>query len=126
LSHGTIHWLSDDNFEERIAEFDTLVYYAPTEAEEGVRSRRRAATTFELANSDGPKEIAELQWRLLLPVTAFFMTLVAIELARALPARVRIRAIAGLVTRRHLQSSPSGAPGRERAVRASACCGCWW
>jgi len=99
LSHGTIHWLSDGDFEERIAEFETLVYFAPTEPEEGVRSRRRAATTAELAASEGPKEIAELQWRLLLPVTAFFMTLVAIELARALPGSSPYpRFIAGLVT----------------------------
>ena len=61
------------------------MYYAPSEPTSEIINKRRAAPTRLLLAAETPKERAELQWRACLPVIAFFMTLIAVEIARALP-----------------------------------------
>ena len=50
-----------------------------------MRDKRRASPTQDLVIATSPKERAELQWRICLPVIAFFMALIAVEISRALP-----------------------------------------
>jgi lipopolysaccharide export system permease protein len=98
LENGTSHWISETSKADRVSAFERLVYYAPREDEERVANQRRAMPTTALLDSTRPKEVAELQWRIVLPITALFLTLIAIELGRALPgASPYPRFVAGLV-----------------------------
>lgn len=56
----------------------------------GVRNRR-AKSTDVLFASDDPKETAELQWRLSLPLLSFLLGLLAVPLARSAPRQSRFR-----------------------------------
>jgi lipopolysaccharide export system permease protein len=47
--------------------------------------KRKAAPTWQLARSRAPDDIAELQWRLATPVSAFLMGLLGFPLSRARP-----------------------------------------
>jgi lipopolysaccharide export system permease protein len=69
---------------DRVTEFDRVVYRAqrpPTD----VTSRRRARSTWELAGATALRDVAEFQWRLSMPVIAFLVALIAIELGRLRP-----------------------------------------
>ncbi len=69
----------------------------------GTHLRRREQTTRvayaqRWYGTGNPKERAELQWRVCLPVIAFFMTLIAVEIARTLPGSSAYpRLLAGIV-----------------------------
>ncbi len=54
-------------------------------------SNRRAKPTEQLLASANSKEIAELQWRLSLPLLAFLLGLIAVPLARSAPRQSRFR-----------------------------------
>jgi lipopolysaccharide export system permease protein len=69
---------------DRITRFDRLVYRAQR-PESDARSRRRARSTADLASATEPKDIAEFQWRLAMPMIAFLVALMAIELGRLRP-----------------------------------------
>ena len=99
LETGTSHFIDRETLADRITKFDTLVYYAATEAAGPVSNPRRARTTLDLwQNAASGKEIAELQWRLLHPVTALLLSLIAITVARSLPgASAYPRYLAGLL-----------------------------
>ena len=98
LEDGTTHWISETSGADRVSAFGRLVYFAPREDEERVANQRRALSTRDLLISTHPKEVAELQWRIVLPLTALFLTLIAIEIGRALPgASPYPRFVAGLV-----------------------------
>lgn len=62
----------------------------PPAASGDVRNRRAKSTEVLLA-SDDPKEIAELQWRLALPMTSLLLGLLAVPLARNAPRQSRFR-----------------------------------
>ena len=85
LQDGVSYSISESTRSDRISAFEGLVYYAPSEPLLDVANKRRASPTRELFAATKPKERAELQWRMSLPVIAFFMTLIAVEIARALP-----------------------------------------
>ena len=86
LENGTSHFIDRATLADRITTFETLVYFAPAEEATPVNNLRRARSTVDLLeNAANGKEIAELQWRFLHPVTALLMSLIAISVARALP-----------------------------------------
>jgi lipopolysaccharide export system permease protein len=85
LRQGVSYAISEDSRADKMSEFDELVYYAPPQEIAGVRDKRRASATASLVIATSPKERAELQWRICLPVIAFFMTLIAVEISRAMP-----------------------------------------
>ncbi len=98
LEHGVSQWIDDATLADRQSTFERLVYFAPEEAFEGISSQRRALATAMLLGSERPKEVAELQWRVTLPLTAFFMMLIAVELSRSKPKSSPYpRLIVGLV-----------------------------
>jgi lipopolysaccharide export system permease protein len=55
--------------------------------EETAELRRKARSTAVLLSATGNKEIAELQWRLALPLVAFFLPLIALRLGFQHPGR---------------------------------------
>jgi len=85
LQRGVSYSISEDSRADKTSEFEGLVYYAPSQPIAGVRDKRRASPTHDLVVATSPKERAELQWRICLPVIAFFMALIAVEISRALP-----------------------------------------
>lgn len=62
----------------------------PPQAATGVRNRRAKSAEALFASND-PKEIAELQWRLSLPLLSFLLGLLAVPLARSAPRQSRFR-----------------------------------
>jgi lipopolysaccharide export system permease protein len=98
LQRGISYSISESSRADKTSEFEGLVYYAPSQEISGVRDKRRASPTQDLLVATSPKERAELQWRLCLPVIAFFMALIAVEISRALPGSSPYpRFIAGIV-----------------------------
>jgi lipopolysaccharide export system permease protein len=86
LEAGTSHFIDHDTLADRITKFETLVYYAANDETGPVNNPRRARATLDLwQNAANGKEVAELQWRFLHPLTALLLSLIAIAVARALP-----------------------------------------
>ena len=97
LQHGISYVVSETTRSDKTSEFETLVYYASSEPTSDIANKRRSAPTRSLIGAVNPKERAELQWRVCLPVIAFFMTLIAAEIARTLPgASAYPRLLAGI------------------------------
>jgi lipopolysaccharide export system permease protein len=69
---------------DRVTEFDRVVYRALRPPSD-MTSRRRARSTSELVGSSALRDVAEFQWRLSMPVIAFLVALIAIELGRLRP-----------------------------------------
>ena len=98
LQNGVSYSISEGSRADRTSEFEGLVYYAESEPISDVQNKRRASPTVDLVAGKAPKERAELQWRLSLPVIAFFMALIAVEISRALPGTSPYpRFVAGIV-----------------------------
>ncbi len=85
LQRGISYVVSETTRSDKVSEFETLVYYASAEPTSDIANKRRAAPTRSLLGAENSKERAELQWRFCLPVIAFFMTLIAAEIARTRP-----------------------------------------
>ncbi|MBN2700828.1 MAG: LPS export ABC transporter permease LptF [Methylothermaceae bacterium] len=67
-------------------------------APEPLGYRSKAAPTTQLWGADDPKDIAELQWRILRPVSAILLALLAVPLSRTAPRRSRyIKTILAIV-----------------------------
>jgi len=73
---------------DRVLHFQTLTL-ALAGAPEPLGYKSKAATMAQLWGSDNPKDIAELQWRLLRPVSAFLLACLAVPLSRSTPRRGR-------------------------------------
>jgi lipopolysaccharide export system permease protein len=69
---------------DRVTRFERLVYQAQRPPSDAL-SKRRARSTWELASATAPKDIAEFQWRLCMPMISFLVALMAIELGRLRP-----------------------------------------
>src|SRR5262249_24258813 len=87
LGAGISYSISESTRADRKSEFEKLGYFAPSEPLTDGQNKRRAAPTQDLLAVSTPKERAELQWRICLPIIAFFMTLIAVEISRSLPGR---------------------------------------
>lgn len=69
---------------DRVTRFERLVYRIQRPPSDAL-SKRRARSTWELADTTAPKDVAEFQWRLCMPMIAFLVALMAIELGRLQP-----------------------------------------
>jgi lipopolysaccharide export system permease protein len=85
LEDGLDYEIRDTDRADQVTRFEALRYYAPALTTSGVENQRRALPTAALIGTTQPKQRAELQWRICLPLIALLMTLIAVELARALP-----------------------------------------
>lgn len=72
-----------------IVRFDSLVTRVTPPAVLAASGKRKIAPTPELARSDDPRDIAELQWRIAAPVTVFLLAILAVPLAHASPREGR-------------------------------------
>jgi lipopolysaccharide export system permease protein len=70
----------------RTVTFDEL-WHRLEPRQETTELRRKARSTLVLLNATGNKDIAELQWRLALPLIAFFLPLIALRLGYQQPGR---------------------------------------
>ncbi len=84
LSEGYLYQLSHTVNKDSMIKFDKLIYFIDDE-NNVVNYRRKAATTRQLWNSDQPREIAELQWRLSRPIATVLLALIAISFTRTAP-----------------------------------------
>lgn len=74
---GTAYMLRPTGMGDRAQDFDLLRYPASLVGVSGAMNQRRARHTWELARSKQPKDIAEVQWRALLPLTTGMMAMVS-------------------------------------------------
>ena len=75
--NGTAYLLRPNLEGDRAQQFDLLRYAAALVPGGGAQNQRRARTTGAIALSMQPKDIAELQWRALLPLSTAMMALVS-------------------------------------------------
>lgn len=84
LSDGFVYRFMHSATRDTVAQFEKLVYF--TDKGNAVKNyARKAATTVFLAESDQPRDIAELQWRLSRPIGTILLALIAISFTRASP-----------------------------------------
>jgi len=77
--------LSPDGSEDLIGRFDEFAVEFQTRPPPARRQLRRAIPTGDLLDSDSPIEFAELQWRLLAPVSVLALSLLAVAMSRINP-----------------------------------------
>lgn len=82
LHDGFLYKLVHGGAKDSTIAFRELVYFLK-DPEAVVGYKRKAAATGELAGSDRPPDIAELQWRLSRPLATILLALVAVPLSRA-------------------------------------------
>lgn len=98
LNEGTSYWVQRPRGD-RSSQFTQLTYVSDPVEEADPLAKRRARSTLALLDSAIPKEVAELQWRISMPLVALFVTLIGAELTRAHPsASVYSRYLLGIVT----------------------------
>jgi lipopolysaccharide export system permease protein len=73
-----------DGAMDRVTRFERLTYRVHRPPSDAL-SKRRALSTAALAGSSAPKDVAEFQWRLCMPIISFLVALMAIELGRLRP-----------------------------------------
>lgn len=85
LMNGRIYQLTQPVVKDTMIHFEKLTYF--NEDEQAMESRRKATPTRVLWNSEQPREIAELQWRLSRPVATILLALMAISFTRTAPRK---------------------------------------
>ncbi|MDT8406628.1 MAG: LPS export ABC transporter permease LptF [Methylococcales bacterium] len=83
LTHGRIYQLDDNARRNDIAHFQRLVYLPESNNDFGYK--RKAASIWQLAVSDSPRDLAELQWRQSRPLAALVLALLAVPLSEVGP-----------------------------------------
>ncbi len=83
LVDGRVYQLGEAGEGASVAQFDTLAYAPDNQVSFGCK--RKAASTWTLAESDQSRELAELQWRLSRPLAALVLALLAIPLSEIGP-----------------------------------------
>ncbi|MEZ5547063.1 MAG: LPS export ABC transporter permease LptF [Pseudomonadales bacterium] len=75
--------------EYRITQYEKYGVKIPRPAERAARVKAELKPTRELINSENPQDIAQLQWRISLPLLVPIITLIAIPLSRVNPRQGR-------------------------------------
>lgn len=83
LYEGHIFELTHAAKKDSVIKFEKLTFFPDNDNE--VNYRRKAATTTQLWDSDQPREIAELQWRLSRPIATVLLALIAASFIRTAP-----------------------------------------
>lgn len=87
LLDGSIYRLSHTGKGDTVVQFEKLVYF--TDSGNVMDYRRKAAPTAALMQSDQPRDIAELQWRLSRPLATILLALIAVPFSRASPRQTK-------------------------------------
>ncbi|MCW5598881.1 MAG: LPS export ABC transporter permease LptF [Nitrosomonas sp.] len=83
LFNGFIYRLAYPEGKDSAIQYEKMIYY--NENELVTNYRRKAASTRELWESEQPRDIAELQWRLSRPVATILLALIAVSFTRVSP-----------------------------------------
>ena len=83
LYEGHIYQFNHNKKKDSVIEFEKLTYF--TDSDNVTNYRRKAATTAQLWDSDKPRDIAELQWRLSRPFATILLALIAVSFIRTAP-----------------------------------------
>ena len=84
---GTSYQIDVDGNVDRASDFKSLYYRAATLDEATAATKRRARSTRFLSTSTAPKEIAEFQWRIVVPMVSLVLGLIGIPLGRTRPGQ---------------------------------------
>lgn len=87
---GYNYLLDNRKTQDMTLKFKELVVHLPNEEAEE-KYRRKAETTLNLSQSLDPKDIAEYQWRITMPLGTVLLGLIAVPLARSAPRESRFR-----------------------------------
>lgn len=85
LREGQIYRFSFDAIRDSATHFEKMIYF--NENDQAQNYRRKAVSTRSLWNSEEPREIAELQWRLSRPVATILLALIAVSFTRTAPRK---------------------------------------
>ena len=85
LFNGHIYRLNHSLPKDTVTHFEKLVYF--TDSGNVLDYKRKSASTMVLMDSNQPREIAELQWRLSRPIATVLLALIAIPFSRTTPRR---------------------------------------
>lgn len=85
LLKGKIHHLGYTAVKDNTIQFEKMIYF--NESDQVQNYRRKAASTRSLWDSEQPREIAELQWRLSRPVATILLALIAVSFTRTAPRK---------------------------------------
>lgn len=126
LHDGVAYWLDRAGGRDQILRFGELSLRLKR-PEPTVDYNRKAASTAALARSDQTAELAELQWRLSLPLTTLLLALFGVPLSRTAPRRGRFSKIllAALVYALIYNASGLARTWVEQGV-VGAVPGIWW
>jgi lipopolysaccharide export system permease protein len=83
LYEGYIFELTHTAEKDSSIKFEKMTFFPHNDNE--INFRRKATTTMQLWNSDQPREIAELQWRLSRPIATILLALIAASFIRTTP-----------------------------------------
>jgi lipopolysaccharide export system permease protein len=83
LYEGYIFELTHTAEKDSSIKFEKMTFFTHNDNE--INFRRKATTTMQLWNSDQPREIAELQWRLSRPIATILLALIAASFIRTTP-----------------------------------------
>lgn len=125
LFDGFVYELKQSGTEDSIVKFEKLVHF--TGGEDEVGYKRKAAFTPTLLESDQPRDIAELQWRLSRPIATILLALIAVPLGRASPRQGKGEKgfIAALIFAIYYNLSGLAQTWVEQGV-VSSLPGVWW
>lgn len=82
---GHLYEFSRQGKGDSVSTFESSMWFLPTQEIPAAGYKRRAAATVSLARSDEPKDLAEFQWRLSVPLTTVLLALLAVPLSRTAP-----------------------------------------
>jgi len=85
LFEGQIYRLGHTVAKDSTIRFEKMTYF--NESDQVLNYRRKAASTRSLWDTEQPREIAELQWRLSRPVATILLALIAVSFTRAAPRK---------------------------------------
>jgi lipopolysaccharide export system permease protein len=126
LREGKIYRLGYTAVKDSTVQFEKMTYF--DESDQVMNYRRKAASTRSLWDSEQPREIAELQWRLSRPVATILLALIAVSFTRVAPRKDkgdRTFLIAALVFAVYYNLSGLAKTWVEQAV-VPAVPGVWW
>ena len=83
LSDGMIYRLTHTASTDDVIQFENMTYFI--DSDYAMNYRRKAAATRTLWESDQPRDIAELQWRISRPLSTILMALIAVAFIRTAP-----------------------------------------
>lgn len=94
---GNLYDFSREGKGDSVSTFQRSTWSLPREEMPPVRYKRRAASTEWLAGSSDPRDIAEFQWRLSVPLTTMLLAILAVPLSRTAPRQGKYANVAAAV-----------------------------